>query len=391
MAGAGFDAAMIHDADGALKDRFGRVAYVWTRLGEPAREAVRGEDHGRRRDLVQGQGELHPGRQRRRALRRHRGRSSDAEPDDGRLELGVVTADGVVAVGAGRSRAPRPVSPERSPFVRVTNGRTWSTSSSTARCCYELDGGDRTKVEGVQGRGRARRGQRLRSRTVPEVMGFSRPEQLCPDRQRGSSSSVSQASDTASSAKAAGKAAGNDVVNSRAFEVLSRAGFVARGVVYGIIGLLAFDLAIGQGGKITNQQGALRTVAHQPFGHVLSGRSSRSGSAATPSGGSFAPRLGHGPEGATAASTASRRFGERARLRRCCASSPSRSLMGIGQWSSGNAKKTTGDVFGWPGRPLDRRDRRSRDDRRRRSTRATAGVHQKFLDDSKTEADVAAR
>ena len=30
MAGAGFDAAMIHDADGALKDRFGRVAYVWT-------------------------------------------------------------------------------------------------------------------------------------------------------------------------------------------------------------------------------------------------------------------------------------------------------------------------------------------------------------------------
>ena len=30
MAGAGFDAAMIHDADGGLKDRLGRVAYVWT-------------------------------------------------------------------------------------------------------------------------------------------------------------------------------------------------------------------------------------------------------------------------------------------------------------------------------------------------------------------------
>ena len=31
MAGAGFDAAMIRDArDGGLKDRFGRVAYVWT-------------------------------------------------------------------------------------------------------------------------------------------------------------------------------------------------------------------------------------------------------------------------------------------------------------------------------------------------------------------------
>ena len=30
MAGAGFDAAMIGDADGTLKDRFGRLAYVWT-------------------------------------------------------------------------------------------------------------------------------------------------------------------------------------------------------------------------------------------------------------------------------------------------------------------------------------------------------------------------
>ena len=30
MAGAGFDAAMIRDADGGLKDRLGRVAYVWT-------------------------------------------------------------------------------------------------------------------------------------------------------------------------------------------------------------------------------------------------------------------------------------------------------------------------------------------------------------------------
>ncbi|HET6945544.1 MAG TPA: diacylglycerol kinase family protein, partial [Gaiellaceae bacterium] len=29
MAGAGFDASMIQQADGGLKDRFGRVAYVW--------------------------------------------------------------------------------------------------------------------------------------------------------------------------------------------------------------------------------------------------------------------------------------------------------------------------------------------------------------------------
>ena len=60
-----------------------------------------------------------------------------------------------------------------------------------------------------------------------------------------------------------------EFVHSTAFEVFSRAGFVARALIYGIIGLLAFDLAIGHGGKITNQQGALRTVEQQSFGHVL--------------------------------------------------------------------------------------------------------------------------
>ena len=43
----------------------------------------------------------------------------------------------------------------------------------------------------------------------------------------------------------------------------------ARGVVYGIIGVLAIKLAFGDGGKTTNQQGALQTIARQPFGKVL--------------------------------------------------------------------------------------------------------------------------
>ena len=42
MAGAGFDARMIGAADGPLKDRFGRLAYVWTGAQERPREAVRG-------------------------------------------------------------------------------------------------------------------------------------------------------------------------------------------------------------------------------------------------------------------------------------------------------------------------------------------------------------
>jgi hypothetical protein len=65
------------------------------------------------------------------------------------------------------------------------------------------------------------------------------------------------------------RAIGEGFVGSPLYPVLSRAGFVARALIYGIIGLLAFDLAIGRGGKITNQQGALRTVEHHSFGHVL--------------------------------------------------------------------------------------------------------------------------
>jgi hypothetical protein len=61
------------------------------------------------------------------------------------------------------------------------------------------------------------------------------------------------------------------VVHSGAFEALSRGGFVARGLIYGIIGLFALKLALGIGGKVTDQKGALGTIAHQPLGSVLLG------------------------------------------------------------------------------------------------------------------------
>jgi hypothetical protein len=61
----------------------------------------------------------------------------------------------------------------------------------------------------------------------------------------------------------------NDFVYSRAFEWLSRGGFVARGVVYAIIGLLALRLALGDGGRLVNQEGAFHTVARQPLGTAL--------------------------------------------------------------------------------------------------------------------------
>jgi len=50
---------------------------------------------------------------------------------------------------------------------------------------------------------------------------------------------------------------------------MARAGLVARGTAYAIIGILALKLAVGSGGETTNQRGALTTIAEQPLGRAL--------------------------------------------------------------------------------------------------------------------------
>jgi hypothetical protein len=55
----------------------------------------------------------------------------------------------------------------------------------------------------------------------------------------------------------------------RLFALLARAGYVGRGVIYALIGVLAFRIAEGVGSARPNQQGAMNKIAHQPFGHGL--------------------------------------------------------------------------------------------------------------------------
>lgn len=65
------------------------------------------------------------------------------------------------------------------------------------------------------------------------------------------------------------KGQGEQLAHAKTLGWLARAGLIARGAVYIIIGVLALELSLGEGGKATDQQGALQTVAHQSFGELL--------------------------------------------------------------------------------------------------------------------------
>jgi hypothetical protein len=141
------------------------------------------------------------------------------------------------------------------------------------------------------------------------------------------------------------RSAGTTIVQTRAFELASRAGFIARGIVYAIIGLLALDVAIGHGGKITNQQGALRSIEQQPFGHVLL-------SLVAAGLGAYAvwrllrAALGHGPEGADHGIERLGAVGSGIAYAALCAIAVH--LLTGSSNKSGNTQQTAGGVFGWP-------------------------------------------
>lgn len=145
MAGAGFDAAMIRDAaDGSLKERLGRVAYVWTGSenlrSKPFRADIEVDGanwyKGKASCILFGNvGKLVGGVE----------AFEDARPDDGKLELGIVTAEGLLEWGRMIARAA--VGPvDKSPLAQTTKARSVKVKLNR-KVLYELDGGDRTKVK----------------------------------------------------------------------------------------------------------------------------------------------------------------------------------------------------------------------------------------------------
>jgi diacylglycerol kinase (ATP) len=140
MAGVGIDALMIRDADAGLKDRVGRLGYIVTGAkhlrDQQTRVKVTVDDavwfEGKASCVLFGNvGKVLGGMT----------VFPDARPDDGRLEIGVVTAKGLVdwARALGRTMIG---DPEGSPFVRTASGGSFEIRLDR-KVPYELDGGDR--------------------------------------------------------------------------------------------------------------------------------------------------------------------------------------------------------------------------------------------------------
>lgn len=54
-------------------------------------------------------------------------------------------------------------------------------------------------------------------------------------------------------------------------DTFARVGYIAKGVVYAIVGVLAVQVAVGSGGSTTGSRGAIREIASGPFGQILLG------------------------------------------------------------------------------------------------------------------------
>jgi diacylglycerol kinase (ATP) len=167
MAGAGFDARIMGGVDGAAKKRLGRVAY----FGSSAR-AMRA---GRRQIKVKVDGKVWFDGKASCVLFGNVGTVTgglrifpDARPDDGILEIGVVTArrwsDWLRVLTRIITHHP-----DASPMVNMTHGRKVSVRLDRSMP-YELDGGARTKT------------RKLRVRVEPASVCVCVPDSSALDR-----------------------------------------------------------------------------------------------------------------------------------------------------------------------------------------------------------------
>src|SRR5215203_5965116 len=150
-------------------------------------------------------------------------------------------------------------------------------------------------------------------------------------------------------AKAEAKSQGGDFARTPQFEWLARAGLVARGVIYAIVGILSIKLAFGSGGKTTDQQGALAEIAKQPFGKVLLVLMIV-GLAGYATWRLVRAAIGHGPEATDDTKERISGLASGIAYAALCVTAVS-ILIGSGG-GSGSPDEATGGVLGWTGGPV---------------------------------------
>ena len=144
MAGTGFDAHMIREAGSGLKKTMGRMTYLWTGVKNVRRKPIKAKIRVDGSPWFKGDATC--------VLVGNVGKVmggisafENARPDDGRLDVGVVTADGVwqwartlARTGFGDASA--------SPFVHTTTAKSIEVRLGH-KTPYEMDGGERPKAK----------------------------------------------------------------------------------------------------------------------------------------------------------------------------------------------------------------------------------------------------
>jgi hypothetical protein len=139
---------------------------------------------------------------------------------------------------------------------------------------------------------------------------------------------------------------GDQIVRSRWFDPFARTGFVARALVYALLGFLVVELARGHWRTPANQKGALETVAHQPFGGVLLTLLAI-GLGAYATWALFRAALGHGPEDTDSGFARFSRAASAVVYAAFCGLTIE--ILVTGGGSSASPKGPPAGVLGWPG------------------------------------------
>ena len=80
---------------------------------------------------------------------------------------------------------------------------------------------------------------------------------------------MANAGSTVEKVKSGVEQAAQKTVDNPWIERLARLGYAVRGLLYGVVGVLALAVALGHGGATTDKNGALAAIAAQPYGKLL--------------------------------------------------------------------------------------------------------------------------